>query len=116
MLSQAKRINQKVITMKKLSIEQFITWQNNQTPFLLLDVRRKAVREQQGKDIPNAKWCDPALWLDWKDHIQTSLPIVVYCAKGHEISQGLTATLSTMGHDAYYLEGGFVAWQTTQAI
>jgi rhodanese-related sulfurtransferase len=63
-----------------------------------------------GVQIAGAVWRDPALWLDWKDGVAHDRPIVVYCAQGHEISQGLTATLQAMGADASYLEGGIAAW------
>jgi rhodanese-related sulfurtransferase len=35
---------------------------------------------------------------------------VLYCAKGHEISQGLTATLRVLGVDARYLVAGMQGW------
>jgi len=38
-------------------------------------------------------------------------PVVVYCAYGHEISQGLVAALRAMGADARQLEGGIAAWR-----
>ncbi len=77
----------------------------------LFDVRRAQALAASGAQIPTAQWLDPALWLDWKDGVQLDQPIVFYCAHGHEISQGLTAALRAMGADAYFLEGGFSAWQ-----
>jgi rhodanese-related sulfurtransferase len=38
-------------------------------------------------------------------------PIVVYCVRGHEVSQEAARTLSSAGHDAAYLEGGIEAWR-----
>jgi rhodanese-related sulfurtransferase len=61
--------------------------------------------------IAGAQWQNPALWLDWKDDVAHDLPVVVYCAHGKEISQGLSAALRTMGADACHLEGGIAAWQ-----
>ncbi|MGQ0711960.1 MAG: rhodanese-like domain-containing protein [Rhodoferax sp.] len=81
------------------------------TPPLLLDVRRHSARQGNPAQIGNAPWHDPALWLDWKDQIGTARPVVLYCAHGHEIGQGLCATLRAMGVDARYLEGGLSAWQ-----
>lgn len=90
------------------------------TPPHLLDVRRDTARHNNPVQIGNAQWCNPALWLDWKDQIGTQRPVVVYCAHGHEIGQGLCATLSALGVDARYLEGGLSAWQgaglPTQAL
>jgi rhodanese-related sulfurtransferase len=37
--------------------------------------------------------------------------VVLYCAHGQEISQGLTTVLRVLGVNASYLTGGFAAWQ-----
>jgi rhodanese-related sulfurtransferase len=76
----------------------------------LLDVRRAKAMTDSGVQIAGSQWKNPALWLEWKDDIAHDLPIVVYCAHGHEISQGLTATLQAMGADARHLEGGISEW------
>lgn len=80
------------------------------TPLRLLDVRREKAVLDSGVQIAGAQWKNPALWLDWKDEIAHDIPIVVYCAHGHEISQGLTATLNAMGADARHLDGGISEW------
>lgn len=77
----------------------------------MMDVRRQQALEKSGVRIAHAEWKDPALWLDWKDAVPNDLPVVLYCAHGHEISQGLTAALSAMGLDACHVEGGMTAWQ-----
>ncbi|MGY0522930.1 rhodanese-like domain-containing protein [Pseudomonas aeruginosa] len=38
-------------------------------------------------------------------------PVILYCAHGHEISQGCAATLWAMGLDARYLVDGFAGWR-----
>lgn len=81
-------------------------------PVVLLDVRREQARNGTGLDIPGAIWCDPARWLDWKDGFAQVPRVLLYCAHGHEISQGLAAALRAMGVDAVSLEGGFAAWQS----
>ncbi len=103
--------------MKSISVSE-LTHQLEQGKALrLLDVRRAQAVAASGVQITGAQWKDPALWLDWKDDITHDLPIVVYCAHGHEISQGLTATLQAMGADACHLEGGIAAWQAqSQAV
>ena len=79
---------------------------------LLVDVRRQSAREASGLAIPGAIWRDPALWLDWKDELASQPgPVVLFCAHGREISQGLSAALCAMGQDARYLQGGFAQWQ-----
>lgn len=96
--------------MKSISVEELALKLEQGIPLRLLDVRRAKAKIESGVQIAGAQWKDPALWLDWKDDITHDLPIVVYCAHGHEISQGLTATLNAMGADASHLEGGISEW------
>lgn len=97
--------------MQSIPVSELVSWCEKQTDFLLLDVRREQAVAASGVQIENAQWKNPALWLDWKDSISSLKPVVVYCAHGHEISQGLTATLLAMGVNAVSLEGGISAWQ-----
>ena len=83
----------------------------NQHAFTLLDVRREAAKLENPSLISHARWLNPATWLDWKDTIASDKPVILYCAKGHEISQAMTACLCALGIDAVYLEGGMAAWQ-----
>ena len=99
------------LTVTELSATELAHWQAEHKPFVLLDVRRSQALAASGVQITGAQWMDPALWLDWKDHIATDTPVVLYCAHGHEISLGLTATLLAMGVDARALEGGMSGWQ-----
>ena len=86
------------------------------TPIELIDVRRAAARRQQGGDIPGSRWLDPELVLSWKDQLPIGGPRrVVYCAHGHEISQGIAAMLRAMGHEVLSLEGGYTAWKQAGA-
>ncbi len=78
----------------------------------VLDVRRDRARAHDGTQIAGAQWHNPALWLEWKDTVPKDLPVVVYCAHGREISQGLATVLQVMGLNARYLEGGIAAWQS----
>jgi chromate transport protein ChrA len=80
----------------------------------LLDVRRKAVRAADAADLPNSMWLDPEQVFAWKDEIPRDRPAVVYCAKGHEISQGVAATLCALGLDARYLVDGYAGWRAAQ--
>jgi len=96
--------------MSHITAEELALWQAQGFSFELLDVRRAGVRAEQGEQIAGAHWHDPAAWLDWKDSIGTQRPAVLYCAKGHEIGQGLTAALRALGVDARYLVGGMQGW------
>ena len=80
--------------------------------FDLPDVRRAQARALDGTGIAVARWRDPAAWLDWKDQCLPAVrPLVVYCAQGHEISQGLAAALRAMGLHARHLQGGLAHWR-----
>jgi len=96
--------------MQSISISDLAQQLEQGVPLRLLDVRREKALADSGVQITGAQWKNPALWLDWKDDIAHDLPVVVYCAHGHEISQGLTATLQAMGADARHLEGGISEW------
>jgi rhodanese-related sulfurtransferase len=96
--------------MSHITAAEIALWQAQGFAFDLLDVRRADVRAQHGADIAGARWHDPAAWLDWKDSISPARPVVLYCAKGHEIGQGLTATLRVLGVDARYLVNGMQGW------
>ena len=96
--------------MNHITAPELALWQAQGFDFKLLDVRRAGVRNEQGAQIAGAHWHDPAAWLDWKDSIGPQRPVVVYCAKGHEIGQGLTATLCALGVDARYLVDGMQGW------
>ena len=98
-----------------ITVNELALWRRSGFAFRLLDVRRAPARDADGRDIEGATWLDPALWLDWKDQVEAQTPegtpVVVYCAHGHEISQGLSAALRAMAIDARHLVGGISAWK-----
>lgn len=97
--------------MNQIIPAELALWKKAGFAHQLLDVRRTSARERDGTDIADATWHDPAQWLEWKDKVPADTPVVVYCAHGHEISQGLAAALCAMGRDARTLVGGIAAWQ-----
>lgn len=97
--------------MQSISIPELALWRDAEFPHGLIDVRREGRRKEEGVEIADSEWLDPALWLEWKDAIPTTRPVVLYCAHGHELSQGLSAALRAMGIDARYLLGGIAAWR-----
>ncbi len=103
-----------------MSIKDLAAWREQGHPHLLLDVRRDIKRAAEADELSGTIWRNPAQWLDWKDHIATGAPVVVYCAYGHELSQALAVCLRALGHDARHLEGGIDEWRkaglATQAI
>jgi rhodanese-related sulfurtransferase len=102
------------------STYELAQWQAAGQRFTLLDVRRAAVRLADAAQIPGAQWRDPEALFTWKDQVPRDRPVVLYCAQGHEISQGSAATLQAMGLDARYLIDGFAGWrsagQPTQSL
>ncbi len=100
--------------MDRISPHELAEWQTAHRTFTLLDVRRKAVRAADGAEVPGARWLDPEQVFAWKDEIPRDRPALIYCAKGHEISQGIAATLSALGLDARFLVDGFAGWRAAQ--
>lgn len=98
--------------MNRISICELAEWQAAERAFNLLDVRRTGARLADAADIPGAHWRDPEQLFNWKDQVPRDRPVIVYCAKGHEISQGIAATLAAMGLDARYLIDGFAGWRS----
>ncbi len=98
--------------MHSISAVELELWSKGGLAHTLLDVRRLPRRKLDGAEIAASQWVDPALWLDWKDQVPRQHPVVVYCAQGHEISQGLAACLRALGADARVLQGGFEAWRS----
>lgn len=96
--------------MTSISPENLAAVLQGPGPVAVLDVRREQARTAFELEIPGATWRNPAHWLDWKDEFAHATNVVVYCAHGQEISQGLTATLRAMGANASYLTGGLAAW------
>jgi thiosulfate sulfurtransferase len=97
--------------MSSISAQDLVARLKEGASIQLIDVRRSQAVQNSGLQISGAKWLNPALWLDWKDEVSKNKPVILYCAHGHEISQGLTAALRVMGLDASYVVGGFSAWQ-----
>lgn len=97
--------------MERITMVELEEWQRARRTFTLLDVRRAKVREADRADIAGTKWRSPKGLFTWKDEIPRDRPVVVVCAHGHEISQGVEATLRAMGRDARFLVDGFAGWR-----
>lgn len=97
--------------MSRITSCELIEWQAAGRTFTLLDVRREAARSADAAAIPDARWLEPEAVFAWKDSVPRDRPVVLYCAHGHEISQGIAATLEAMGLDARFLIDGFAGWR-----
>ena len=80
----------------------------------ILHVHKKPAYDEDTVVIPGAAWRDPATIDDWAPGLAPDLniykdrdrPVVCYCVRGHEVSQGAGEELRRLGIDARYLEGG----------
>ena len=81
---------------------------------VLLDVRRDALRARDPMALPGAVTVvEQALTLPEMPNLAAGargLAVVVICAEGHRLSQGVAAFLRAAGVQAEYLEGGQAAW------
>ena len=78
---------------------------------LLLDVRREEAFSKDGGLIIGALRRPPDEVERWSRDLVAGRPVVAYCAHGHEVSQGVAASLGRAGMDASYLEGGIAGWR-----
>ncbi|MDH4654894.1 rhodanese-like domain-containing protein [Pseudomonas sp. BN606] len=106
--------------MSRITSCELMEWQAAGRNFTLLDVRRAGIRAADAAAIPGSRWLEPESVFAWKDSVPRDRPVVLYCAHGREISQGIAATLEAMGLDARYLIDGFTGWrdagQPTQSL
>ena len=81
---------------------------------VLLDVRRDALRARDPMALPGAVTVvEQALTLPEMPNLAAGVQdraVVVICAEGHRLSQGVAAFLRAAGVQAEYLEGGQAAW------
>src|SRR5436309_4702787 len=75
---------------------------------IVLDVRRVPL-SRSDRLIVSAFHRAPDEVARWSN-LALGRPVVVYCRQGHEVSQGVAATLRAAGIEAVYLEGGFAGW------
>ncbi|MFY3434643.1 Fe-Mn family superoxide dismutase [Achromobacter mucicolens] len=83
----------------------------NESRAVILDVRRRAIAECARERIPGSAWRDPALAEAWQQELAGTHTVIVYCAKGHEVSQSLALALRASGLAARFLVGGLEAWR-----
>ncbi len=74
-------------------------------PPLVIDVRRNERFLESNYLIDGALHRDPERVDEWKRTLPANAEVVVYCVRGHEVSQGVARALG-----AGYLEGGIEAW------
>lgn len=77
---------------------------------IIVDVRRAATFDADDKLIIGAIRRPPEKLEAWRRDLPTGRPVIVYCARGGDVSQGTAAALRAGGSDARYLEGGISRW------
>jgi rhodanese-related sulfurtransferase len=80
-------------------------------PPTLVDVRRQTAFEQDPTVIPTALRRLPEAVEAWASALEPWREVVVYCVRGHEVSQSAAAELRLRGLDARYVEGGLERWR-----
>jgi len=80
---------------------------------LVVDVRRTATFRDAADAISGALRRDPEAVGDWAKALPPAASVVVYCVRGHEVSQGVARTLEAGGIRASYLEGGIEGWKAS---
>ena len=80
-------------------------------PPTLIDVRRQPAFEQDRQVIPGAIRRRPEEPAAWGGAIEPWRRVVVYCVRGHEVSQDAASALRDRGLDARYLAGGLERWR-----
>jgi rhodanese-related sulfurtransferase len=81
-------------------------------PPLLIDARRSAAFRAAPEIAAGALRREPASVAAWASALPASRRVVVYCARGHEVSQTVARELCERGLVARYLEGGLeLGWK-----
>ena len=81
---------------------------------IVIDVRRGPAFLESEATISGALRRDPEQARAWAKSLPSANAVVVYCVRGHEVSQGAAAALSEAGIAARYLEGGFEGWKASE--
>ena len=81
---------------------------------IVLDVRRRPAYREAGEMVAGALRRDPDTVGSWMNTLPRASSVVVYCVRGHEVSQGVAKALDEHGIRARYLEGGIEAWKAKE--
>lgn len=78
---------------------------------VVIDVRRRDDFDADDAQIVGAIRRLPDQIDQWRHGIPKDRRVVVYCARGGQVSQGVAGALAATDTDAVYLEGGIAAWR-----
>lgn len=96
--------------MSAISVPELRSAISAEAPPIVIDVRRRAAFIESDTMIAGALRRDPEAVREWAKSLPRASSVVVYCVRGHEVSQGAAAALAQAGIAAAYLEGGCDAW------
>lgn len=78
---------------------------------IVLDMRQSADIGPEDRTIVSARRRNPEDVARWADDLAPGASVVVCCAPGGHVSQGVAAVLRARGLDARFLEGGVAGWR-----
>lgn len=96
-----------------IAVSELMSLQN-QSDFVLLDVRLKEDFDQNPVLISGAQYRNPELVGQWLSTIDGDQEVVVYCVAGKWVSQKIAYLLHEAGVSVRSLEGGLNAWIAQQ--
>src|SRR2546423_1503940 len=95
-----------------ISISQLQSELAGKNPPLVIDVRRAPAYQGADEMLAGALRRVPEQVKAWTPALPRASSVVVYCVRGHEVSQAVAAALEEAGIAARYLEGGLEAWKS----
>jgi rhodanese-related sulfurtransferase len=95
---------------KSISAVELCTRLGSATAPLVIDVGTAEDFAHADRLIASAFHQPPDAVAEWSRELPTNRLIVVYCVRGHAVSQNAAAELCARGFDASFLEGGFAGW------
>jgi rhodanese-related sulfurtransferase len=96
--------------MAPISASELQTRLATDRPPIVIDVRRTPAYLGATSTLSGALRRDPAQLEKWLKSLPSADEVVVYCVRGHEVSQDAARALGEHGISARYLEGGMAAW------
>lgn len=75
-------------------------------PPLIVDVRKQPTFQAATDMVAGALRRDPGSVASWAKELPRASTVVVYCVRGHEVSQGAAKALRELGISARFLQGG----------
>jgi rhodanese-related sulfurtransferase len=94
-----------------ISISELQSRLDGREPPLLIDVRRPGAFREATDMIAGALRRDPDTVASWVKTLPKTATAVVYCVRGHEVSQAVAKALDARGIRSLYLEGGIEQWK-----